>query len=79
MSDKSPAPLHPAMARVVSKFGTQTAVARAIGVKPHTLNGKARGDTPLTYPQMKRLLEVAPEVGVELRPDDFFPQLDGAA
>lgn len=74
MSDKV---VHPAIARLKAKFGTQTAIARAAGVKPHTICGKQGNANPLTYEQMRRILAAAPEMGVELSPADFFPDLCG--
>lgn len=57
------------------RFGTQTRLAEAAGVKPHTISGKATGTNPLTYAQMRRVLEVAPQMGVDVKPEDFFPDL----
>jgi hypothetical protein len=73
MSDKRPP--HPVITRLLSKFGTQTAIAAAIGVKPHTICGKQANANPLTYAQMERLLERAPELGVDLAPSDLFPRI----
>ena len=56
------------------RFGTQTRLAEAAGVKPHTISGKAAGPNPLTYAQMQRVLRAAPDMGVEVTPDDFFPE-----
>lgn len=64
--------------RLLSKFGTQTAIAAAIGVKPHTICGKQANSNPLTYSQMEKLLERAPALGVELEPADFFPRAANA-
>ena len=74
MSDK---PISPVIRHLTSRdrFGTQTRLAEAAGVKPHTISGKAASANPLTYAQMRRVLEVAPQMGVELRPDDFFPDV----
>lgn len=55
-------------------FGTQTKLAEAAGCKPHTICGKRDSDNPLTYQQMRRILATAPEYGVEVTPDDFFPE-----
>jgi transcriptional regulator with XRE-family HTH domain len=59
------------------RFGSQTRLAEAAGVKPHTISGKAAGENPLSYLQMRRILEVAPAMGVKVAPDDFFPDVVG--
>jgi hypothetical protein len=73
MSDKL---ISPVIQHLTSKdrFGSQTRLAEAAGVKPHTISGKATGRNPLTYMQMQRVLAVGPEMGVEVAPDDFFPE-----
>lgn len=58
-----------------SHFGSQTRLAEAAGVKPHTISGKAASPNPLTYAQMRRVLEVGPQMGVIVTPGDFFPDL----
>jgi hypothetical protein len=78
MTDK---PIAPVIKHLTSRerFGTQTRLAEAAGVRPHTISGKAASDNPLTYAQMRRVLERGPMMGVEVRPEDFFPDLaDGA-
>lgn len=55
------------------RFGTQTRLAQAAGVKPHTICGKKTSTNPLTHQQMIRILRNAPEMGVEITPADFFP------
>lgn len=60
-----------------SRFGTQTRLAEAAGVKPHTISGKKDSANPLTHEQMRRILERAPDMGVVVTPDDFFPERAG--
>jgi uncharacterized protein (DUF2384 family) len=57
------------------RFGSQTRLALAAGVKPHTINGKRKSENPLTHSQMRRILKTAPEMGVAIDPWDFFPDL----
>ena len=52
-------------------FGTQTRLALAAGVKPHTICEK-RLTGNLTHEQMRRILRVAPSMGVTVTPQDFF-------
>lgn len=54
------------------RFGTQTRLAEAAGVKPHTISEK-RHTNNLTHSQMRRILAVAPAMGVKVGPGDFFP------
>lgn len=60
------------------RFRTQTRLAEAAGVRPHTICEK-RKTNALTHEQMRRILRKAPEMGVELTPADFFPEIDGQA
>lgn len=71
MADKSPLIEH---LTDEQRFRTQTRLAEAAGVKPHTISGKANSDNPLTYAQMRRLLREAPSMGVDLDAWDFFPE-----
>ena len=71
MADKSPVIEH---LTDRTRFGTQTRLAQAAGVKPHTISGKAAGDNPLTYTQMRRVLQAAPSMGVAIDAWDFFPE-----
>lgn len=57
------------------RFRTQTRLAEAAGVKPHTISEKKTSENPLTHTQMRRILRAAPEMGVEITPADFFPEL----
>jgi uncharacterized protein (DUF2384 family) len=54
-------------------FGTQTKLAMAAGVKQNTMSER-RQTNSLSHQQMRRILKVAPEMGVEVTPDDFFPE-----
>ncbi len=54
-------------------FGSQTKLAKAAGVRPHTISGKRDSENPLTYSQMRRILEEGPTLGVTVDPWDFFP------
>lgn len=72
MSDKSAVITH--LTRP-ERFGSQTRLAQAAGVKPHTISGKASSESPLTHKQMHRILVVAPEMGVDVDAWDFFPDL----
>lgn len=56
-------------------FGSQTRLARAAGCEPHTICGKRNSRNPLTYEQMRRILSRAPDLGVLVTPEDFFPGL----
>jgi hypothetical protein len=56
------------------RFRTQTRLAEAAGVKPHTISEK-RHTNALTHDQMRRILRAAPTMGVALTPADFFPEL----
>lgn len=55
------------------RFGTQTALARAAGVAQNTISDK-KASNSLTHQQMRRILRSAPEMGVDITPDDFFPE-----
>ena len=56
-------------------FGSQTRLAEAAGCKAHTICGKRNSRNPLTHEQMRRILAKAPELGVPVTPEDFFPEL----
>ncbi|WP_353861442.1 carph-isopro domain-containing protein [Azospirillum formosense] len=61
--------------RIIGRFGTQTALADAIGVRQSAVAAwKRRGIIPAR--QQLRILEVARERGIPLEPADFFE--DGA-
>lgn len=58
---------------LAGRFGTQTRLAEAAGVKQNTMSDRKAANS-LTHQQMRRILRVAPEMGVEVTPDDFFPE-----
>lgn len=62
------------IAHLKTRFGTQTRLAEAAGVKPHTISEKKQSNC-LTHAQMRRILQVAPEMGVEIDAWDFFPEV----
>lgn len=55
------------------RFGTQTRLAEAAGVKQNTISDRKAANS-LTHEQMRRILSAAPDMGVEVRPEDFFPE-----
>lgn len=57
-------------------FGTQVALAKAAGVKQNTISDR-RAANSLTHAQMRRILARAPEMGVQVTPEDFFPEWPG--
>lgn len=57
-----------------SLFGTQERLAEAAGVKQNTISDRKKANS-LTHRQMRRILATAPQMGVAVRPDDFFPEL----
>lgn len=59
-----------------SLFKNQSELARAAGVKPHTISGKKDSENVLTLSQMRRVLVVGREMGVPVTPADFFPDLE---
>lgn len=56
------------------RFRTQTRLAEAAGVRPHTICEKRKTNS-LTHDQMRRILRAAPGMGVSITPADFFPDL----
>ena len=60
------------------RFKTQIRLAEAAGVKQNTISDR-RASNSLTHEQMRRILRNAPEMGVEVRPEDFFPDLTASA
>lgn len=63
---------------LTSRFGTQTRLAEAAGVKQNTMSDR-RASNSLTHEQMRRILRNAPRMGVSVEPADFFPELDADA
>lgn len=61
-----------------SIFGTQDRLAEAAGVKQNTISDRKKVNS-LTHEQMRRILRTAPDMGVEVKPDDFFPELIAGA
>lgn len=60
------------------RFGNQTRLGQAIGVGQSTVAGRKKVNS-LSHDQMRTLLKVAPDFGVTLSPQDFFPEIDRAA
>ena len=59
---------------LAQRFGTQLRLAAAAGCAQSTMSEKRQSNS-LTHDQMRRLLRVAPEYGVTLTPEDFFPEM----
>lgn len=55
------------------RFRTQTRLAEAAGVKQHSISGRRKVNS-LSHDQMRRILKVAPGMGVSISPADFFPE-----
>lgn len=62
------------------RFGNQTRLAEAAGVSQPTISERKLSNS-LSHDQMRRILRVAPAMGVAVTPDDFFPEFaaDAAA
>jgi hypothetical protein len=60
------------------RFGSQTRLAIAAGVRPHTISEKRRSNA-LTHENMRRILRAAPQMGVTITPEDFFPGIEAAS
>jgi antitoxin component of MazEF toxin-antitoxin module len=60
------------------RFRTQTRLAEAAGVKQNTMCEK-RKTNALTHEQMRRILKNAPAMGVQIGPEDFFPEFNDDA
>lgn len=56
------------------RFKTQIRLAEAAGVKQNTISDR-RASNSLTHEQMRRILRNAPQMGVAVTPEDFFPDL----
>lgn len=56
------------------RFGNQTRLASAAGVTQSTIAGRKKSNS-LSHDQMRRILRVAPDMGVAIEPHDFFPEL----
>lgn len=57
------------------RFRTQTRLAQAAGVRPHTISERRHGSGTLTHEQMRRILLAAPSMGVLIDAWDFFPDI----
>jgi transcriptional regulator with XRE-family HTH domain len=55
------------------RFRTQTRLAEAVGVTQSTIAGRRKSNS-LSHDQMRRILTVAPDLGITITPDDFFPE-----
>lgn len=55
------------------RFRTQTRLAEAVGVTQSTIAGRRKTNS-LSHEQMRRILTVAPDLGIEIKPEDFFPE-----
>lgn len=58
---------------LTAKFGTQIKLAKAAGVAQNTISDKKAANR-LSHEQMRSILRKAPEMGVVVTPDDFFPE-----
>jgi hypothetical protein len=59
------------------RFGSQLRIAEAAGVKQNTISDRKAANS-LTHEQMRRILKTAPDMGVRITPDDFFPEMQPA-
>jgi len=57
---------------IVRKFGTQAALAAALGVDQSTVAHWKREGRMIPTRQQQRILEVARERGIDIQPADFF-------
>lgn len=57
--------------KIIEKFGTQVALAEAIGVKQPAVAGWKK-DGLIPAHQWPKILEAARERGIEIQPADFF-------
>lgn len=55
------------------RFRTQTNLAKAAGVAQNTISER-KSTNRLSHDQMRKILRAAPGMGVEVTPDDFFPE-----
>lgn len=56
------------------RFGNQTKLAEAAGISQPTVSERKKTNS-LSHSQMRRILAVAPEMGVDIEPSDFFPEI----
>lgn len=64
---------------IVKKFGTQAALAEAIGIDQSTIAHWKREGREIPTRQQKRILEVARERGIDIQPGDFFGDMREAS
>lgn len=68
--------------QIIKKFNGLKAVSQIVGVTPHTVmrwrTPRARGGTGGVIPHwhMAKLLNAARDLGLDLEPGDFFPEMD---
>lgn len=62
---------------LVRRFGNQTRLAAAAGISQPTISERKKSNT-LSHEQMRRIMSVGPSMGVEVTPNDFFPELTPA-
>lgn len=68
MSDKN------VIDHLTRRFGNQTKLAEAAGISQPTVSERKKSNS-LSHAQMRRILQVAPKMGVTVTPDDFFPEI----
>lgn len=56
------------------RFGNQTKLAEAAGISQPTVSERKKSNS-LSHAQMRRILKVAPQMGVTVTPEDFFPEI----
>jgi hypothetical protein len=59
---------------LLTKFGNQHRLAEAAGCAQNTISDRKRVNS-LRHDQMRNILRKAPEMGVAVAPEDFFPEL----
>ncbi|GBD41801.1 Crotonyl-CoA reductase [bacterium HR39] len=62
--------------RIIRKFGSQQRVAELLGIWQTAVSGWIRRGT-IPARRQQQLLEVARREGIDLRPEDFFAEVDG--
>lgn len=56
------------------RFGNQTKLAEAAGISQPTVSERKKTNS-LSHGQMRRILAIAPTMGVAVEPADFFPEI----
>jgi hypothetical protein len=64
--------------RLTKLFGSQTRLADAAGCAQSTMSEKQKTNC-LTHTQMRRILATGSSWGVEVTPNDFFPEFNPAS